>query len=355
MKLKKILQVFGLITVILTLLPILDLDYWFIRMLDFPHVQLTILTLTSLLLFFIKFEAKDYRDYLFIITLLSCFFLQGYKIYPYTPIAKLELLNSSENYDTSLTLFTANLLQENENSKKIIAEVEKIDADVLLFTETNKRWQNEIKKAISSKYSYTKGIALDNTYGMLLYSKYKLENTKINYLVDDSIPSIEAKLILPNQDKIQILAIHPTPPMPSENPKSTDRDTELMLIAKRAKNSNIPVIVMGDFNDVAWSHTSNLFSKVSGLLDARKGRGFYNTYNAKKHLIRWPLDHIYVSSEFRLKSMKSCEAIDSDHFPLFMELSYEPKKASEQEKPSASKQDLEEANQQIKRFKNKNN
>ncbi|WGD34083.1 endonuclease/exonuclease/phosphatase family protein [Olleya sp. YS] len=354
MKLKQFLQTFGLITVILTLLPTLDLDYWFIRMLDFPHIQLTILTLVSALIFLIKFDFKDYKDYLFIITLLGCFIFQTSKIIPFTPLVNTELKDYTTTSQDSLTLFTANLLQKNKNPSKVMQAIQSIEADVVVLTEANNRWKNDLSSVVNSLYPYKVEIALPNTYGMLFYSKHKLIEPEVKYLINDSIPSIHTKLQLPNQSIVQFYAIHPTPPMPQENPMSTERDAELMLVAKLANDSNYPVIVLGDLNDVAWSETSNLFKKISGLLDARVGRGFYNTYNAKNFILRWPLDHIFVSEEFRFKNKRVCKSIDSDHFPLFMSLSFEPNLANAQKKEPPTSLEIEEANKHLeKHFDNK--
>jgi len=349
MKLKLILQVFGIITVILTLLPILDFDYWFIRVLDFPHEQLTCLTLASALLFFIKFNCNEYRDYFFVATLFGCFAFQLYKIVPYTPVVKTELIETKSLSKDSIILFTANVLQKNKNTKKLKNLIPKIDADIMVLTETNLRWQSDLK-SVTSKYPYKLEVPLPNSYGMLLYSKFELLESQVKYLVDDSIPSIHTKLKLPNSDIIQLFAIHPTPPVPKENTYSTDRDAELMIVANLAKDSKIPVIVLGDLNDVAWSETSSLFKKVSELLDARIGRGLYNTYSAESFILRWPLDHIFVSEAFRYKSMRVCNSIDSDHFPLYMSLIYEPELAKEQLKKPATKEELENANKQIEEF-----
>ncbi|HSP82893.1 MAG TPA: endonuclease/exonuclease/phosphatase family protein [Gillisia sp.] len=182
---------------------------------------------------------------------------------------------------------------------------------------------------------------------MLLYSKFPLKNEQVKYLVDDSIPSIHTILQLPDGKDIQLYCIHPTPPMPQENPSSTDRDAEMMLVAKSSKDNKLPVIVAGDFNDVAWSQSTKLFKEVSGLLDPRIGRGFYNTFNANSVLMRWPLDHFFASDEFRLIKMELGEDIDSDHFPAYFEVQLEPEKASEQTPEEPTQEQKEDAEEQI--------
>ena len=91
-----------------------------------------------------------------------------------------------------------------------------------------------------------------------------------------------------------------------------------------------PTIVAGDLNDVAWSPTSELFVRLSGLLDPRTGRGFYNSYNAKSRLFRYPLDHVFHSKHFKLVRLERCPPIGSDHFPILIELQYVPGAEDEQ-------------------------
>lgn len=271
---------------------------------------------------------------------------------PYTPVYEKEV-NDTTTSDTSqdLKFFTANVLQDNTEHNKLAQQIKDLDADILLLTETDEVWQKAILGQLPSEYQYKVEVPLPNTYGMLLYSKLPLIDPQVHFLVDDSIPSIHTKFRLKSGKLVQFYAIHPTPPMPQENPKSTDRDAEMMIIAKKSRESKLPVIVAGDFNDVAWSPTSLLFQRVSGLLDLRVGRGFYCTFNSKKMLLRWPLDHVYVSPEFRFRSMKSAESIDSDHFPFYVVLSHEPEKAKEQLLEPTTKEDLKKANDQIENLK----
>lgn len=347
MKLKAFLQAFGLVAILFTLIPFIAADYWWIRVFDFPHTQLTILTMVALFTYFIKFDLKSKEDYIFAIVLGACFSYQLIKIYPYLPHGNYELKEAShEGEDLEIRFYIANVLQDNENPEILKQEIEKKDADVLLFMETNTRWMNDIRPAVEG-YPHRVEVPLDNTYGMLLYSKFPLRNAEVKYLVDDSIPSIHSVLQLPDGNEIQLYSIHPTPPMPQHNPSSTDRDAEMMLIAKSSKGNPLPVIVAGDFNDVAWSQSTKLFKDISGLLDPRIGRGFYNTFNARSYIMRWPLDHFFASDEFRLVKIELGEDIDSDHFPAYFVVKLEPEKAAEQRQEDASPNQEEAANEQI--------
>jgi len=352
--LKKFLIGFGIAAIILTLIPLIPSDYWWIRMFDFPHIQLTALTFIAILTYYIKFDFRNIKDYAFIAVLITCFVFQFIKIVPYTPFYEKEVMDANvTDKQTLIKLLTANVLQKNEQNEPLISIIKELDADVMVFTEANNRWKDVIVKNLSPEYKHKVELPLDNTYGILMYSKLELIDPEIKFMVTDTIPSIHSKLRLPSGDMVQLYAIHPTPPMPQENPLSTDRDAELMLTSQLVRESELPVIVIGDFNDIAWSPTSRLFQNTSELLDVRVGRGFYSTFNAKQYLLRWPLDHIYVAPEFRLSTMKACNSIDSDHFPYYVELNFEPKGAKDQMPEPATKEELEKAQKQLQKLKEK--
>jgi len=163
---------------------------------------------------------------------------------------------------------------------------------------------------------------MENTYGMMLLSKLPLTESAVNFLVKDSIPSIFTKITLRSGSIIDFYGVHPEPPVPGTD--SYERDTELLIIGKKIRESNNPTIVAGDLNDVGWSVTSKLFRKYSGLVDPREGRGLYNTYSVFVPLFRYPLDHIFYTKEFGLLTLEKLEGIGSDHFPLLIGLNYEP-------------------------------
>ncbi len=347
--LKSFLQGFGIIAIILTLLPLIAIDYWWIRVFDFPHVQLTGLTLAAFIAYFMTFDLKNYKDYLFITIVGACFLFQAYKVFPYTPLASYEIADSTPTDERNdFNIYSANVFQDNKEYDPLLKEIKSYDPDIILLMETNQEWKNAVHGTLSPDYPYQLLQPLDNTYGLLFYSRLPLSESKIRFLVDKEIPSIETRVTLRNGEKIQLYAIHPTPPMPQHNPMSSDRDTEMMKTAFQAKENGFPTVVIGDFNDVAWSDTTSLFRKVSGLLDPRIGRSLYNTFNAKNIFMRWPLDHLFTSPEFRVTTFETGDGINSDHFALHAVLTYEPSKSAEQDPIPATEEEVKRAREQLK-------
>lgn len=308
-----ILSTLSLLTV---LLPFVKKDFWMFRVFDYPRLQkfsIIGLVFIAWVVFFPKTDSLI--DWLLMASLGVSFLHLGYLILPFTPLGKKMIEEVKKpHHKECLNLLVANIYQHNTQYEKFLNLVEKRNPDIIFLLETDKKWLEGVK-SLREAYPHHIEIPKENTYGLLFYSKLPLLHHEINYLIDEEIPSIIADVEFDNQ-VVRIYGLHPTPPVPQENPHSTDRDAEILMIGKMAKEYDQPCLVIGDLNDVAWSYTTKLFLKSSELLDPRRGRGMYSTFNAKYKLLRWPLDHYFVSSHFRLVDMKVEEHIDSDHFPI---------------------------------------
>lgn len=270
-----------------------------------------------------------------------------FQVYPFTFLAKKQVIKAMRpNSEKSITLFIGNVFQDNRQAEEYLSSIQSVDPDLILLVETD-AWWAERAEIFQDDYPHSLLVPLENTYGMLLYSKFELIDASIKFLVEKDIPSVHTCVKLPSGDLIRFHGLHPTPPVPGENPRSTERDKEILKVARAAKKSELPVIVAGDLNDVAWSYTTLLFSKISGLLDPRRGRGFFNTFHAQHRLMRFPLDHIFCSTDFTLLDIKRMPNCGSDHFPMLIQLQYEPKAANIQEEPQADAADLKTADEKI--------
>ncbi|RZJ66843.1 MAG: endonuclease [Flavobacterium sp.] len=340
------LLVFSIVLVVASLMPLIKNEYWVFRVFDYPRLQKFTATLCciGLLLFF--YDSRQAFPMLLPSVMTANLLYLGYQIVPFTLFGKKQVLRATANSpEKSISIIIANVYQDNDNCVGCLDEVRRANPDIALFLETDSKWAEYLDE-LKDDFPYSVLVPLENTYGMLLYSKLELKDSEVKYLVESDIPSIHTTVLLRNGQPIQLYAVHPTPPVPKENPRSTERDKELLLVADLARNCKNPVVVIGDLNDVAWSYTTELFLKMSKLLDPRRGRGFYNSFHAHYWFMRFPLDHAFISEHLKLIEMRRLKNFDSDHFPIYISLQFDPKAAAQQEqelKPDA--EDIEIANE----------
>ncbi|MCA9643633.1 MAG: endonuclease/exonuclease/phosphatase family protein [Myxococcales bacterium] len=338
---------FGVVALATTLCSFLPFKSWWVRVFDFPRPQIAVVALLSLAsLAALRWKQRAWQDWVFAALLLGASIYQGLRIVPYSPLVTPQAsLSEKPAPERQLKLFVANVLMHNEDPTRLRDIIRAEQSDVLLLVETNQRWVDDLA-SVTQSYPHQLLKPLENTYGLAFYSRLKLEEAELRYLVQSDIPSVRTKLVLPSGDQIQFYGIHPRPPVPTEHDRSTERDAELLLVAREARDSKLPVIVAGDLNDVAWSTTTHRFQRISRLLDPRIGRGLFPTFHAEYPLMRWPLDHVFFSKRLQLVELNRLEGFGSDHFPISISLCLEPAEASENRAPEQPDQDDHESAQQ---------
>ncbi len=341
-----IFQLLALFLSVGVFLPLLRCDHWLVRGWDFPKIQifgLGLLVMAGLCVVSFK-DADTTRDWIVIALLgVSLIILAGW-IWRYTPLHRKEVLDGKG--ETRIRFIVSNVLMSNRESAKLIALVREHSPDLFVALETDRWWTEKIA-VLADEYPHAIELPQEDTYGMVMRSRLPLIDPSVEYIIREDIPSIHTDLRLADGTLVHLHAVHPKPPFPDEDTTSTDRDAELLIVGKRVEEKGGPTIVLGDLNDVAWSRTTRLFQKTSRLLDPRVGRGFFSTFHAGHWFLRWPLDHIFISDEFRVRKLERMPHIGSDHFPMFADFSYEPNGKHQQEAPEKDAGDDAEANEKI--------
>ena len=242
---------------------------------------------------------------------------------PYLPFAPLKVKTCPRNVPPKnrISLLTTNVLQTSRGADRLIGIVRQAEPDVFLAVEVDEWWVERLSSGLSGMYTHKIAYHLSNGYGIALFSRLELVEPEIRFLVDESIPSIRTKIKLRSGASIDIYGVHPRPPAVQKD--STERDVELLRIALEVKSRNAPAIVLGDLNDVAWSQSTNNFMRSGGLMDPRRGRGFFNTYPARWPGLRYPLDYIFSTPHFSVCMMRVLPAFGSDHLPLIAEFNFQ--------------------------------
>lgn len=342
------------LSVIATLIPLIAYKKWWIRGFDFPHLQVTFLTFLSVIGFAFYINTNSEFEVAFLCVTILTFIYQLKIIFPYTPFSTKQIANTRyHNKNASIRIFSSNVLQDNRDFERFEKVFKNSNPDVAVLLETDSWWCDKLNTL--KEYPHSVAYPLDNYYGIVLLSKLPLKDTEVKFLMADDIPSIHGKVQLKNGTWVRLYCLHPMPPSPTENEKSLDRDAELLLVAKEVKQQHEPVIVLGDLNDVAWSHTTRMFQRISQLLDPRIGRGFYNTFHVNYPFLRWPLDHLFVSNDFQLTDLKRTPSVGSDHFPMFAELCHNCDTKANETPDKPSTEDHQETRETIAKGKEENN
>ncbi len=336
----------GFIFTLFSFLPYLQVPWWWVRVLDFPRLHVAVILSVILVAYVATYYTWSWQINAMLALWVLAILNEVKYIYNFTPIARTEALRSEKQKpDNAFTILIANVRMVNKKHKKFQALVLKENPDILVMNEPDEAWHKSVCKAFDERYPYSIKKPLENTYGMMMYSKLKLSESEVRFLVEDDIPSFYTVVELRSGKKFDLYTVHPQPPRLLRDTET--REAELLLVAKNVKKTRYPSVVAGDLNDVAWSRTTNLFKQISGLLDPRVGRGFYNTYNAFIPLFRYPLDHVFYDPSFRLLRLKRLSKFGSDHFPISISLNYEPEREEEQDTPVAEPEDHQEANELI--------
>jgi endonuclease/exonuclease/phosphatase (EEP) superfamily protein YafD len=320
-------------------------QYWWMRIFDFPRIQVAAVITFILGVYPYFHEVDHWLEFVLLGLLVVALTIQIRYIYPFTVLAKPQALKYEKpDPDNSIRIMISNVRMENREADKFKQIVQEVDPDLLLVNEPDEWWAEQLA-VLDKTLPYSVKKPLSNTYGMMLFSRLELRDYEVRFLVAEGIPSIYTKVVLRSGEIIEFNGVHPQPPAFMKN--TEDREAELLLVGKMVKKSERANIVAGDLNDVGWSHTTHLFQRISGLLDPRLGRGFFNTYSVFVPLFRYPLDHIFYDPKFRLVKLARLPRFGSDHFPICIELIYQPEKQHNQRPAVANAEDKQEANELI--------
>ncbi len=355
------IEILSAIVIWLSFWSLIPRDEWWFRGADFPRLQILFIGIIAFFLLLFWQGVWDLKREIIFVLLIAALAFQLKMVLPYTFLWKKQVAQvRSEQLDSSkqISVLVSNVLTPNDQYHLLIEHIQKFQPDLVLTLETDQTWQNHLK-VIEQDYPYRVPVPLDNLYGMHLYSKLKLVDTDVKFILSDEIPSIHTTVILRSGQPVQLYCLHPKPPSPTEAKDSTLRDAELLIVGDQIKDLDESCIVMGDLNDVAWSRTTRLFQRISGLLDPRVGRKYVNTFHADYKFLRWSLDHLFHSTDFALVQMQRLPHIGSDHFPIFVTLQtgrvfeqiqeeLEQSDADEQEDQDAIQEGIEKAEKEEK-------
>ncbi|MFD0916500.1 endonuclease/exonuclease/phosphatase family protein [Pseudahrensia aquimaris] len=328
-----------------TLAGFFPLPHGLLRIFDFPRLQNAFIAAAGLITTLLLVEASVLRT-LVLLAFAFTMAVQAYAILRFTPLWK----SRSHAFDgdpecvPTASFFVSNVKMGNRQYEKVRERMAEANADICVFIETDADWIEGLY-VDSERYPFSVSHPMDNGYGMHLVSRYRIIKHEVLFRLNEEVPSFDLMVEHPSGPRFRLITVHPEPPIATRD--TVGRDAELALIGKEVRDYGEPLIVTGDLNDVAWSHSTRRFKRISKLLDPREGRGMFNTFHADYFFLRWPLDHAFHSPHFKLIAIKRMAHIGSDHFPMYYRLALTDTQKPKRENSEATAQDFEEADELI--------
>jgi endonuclease/exonuclease/phosphatase (EEP) superfamily protein YafD len=307
----------AVLLILATLVPQISTNWWLVRIFTFPQAQITALLVIVAIAAVPTLDLRKGWPKLLVASLAAAIIYQLQYLVAYSPLVRAEVATVEEcPRERRVRILVLNVMHSNSQYAATVELVQRVRPDLFLAMETDFEWARALRR-LESDMPNLVAEPRDGPWGMMLFSRLPLRNARVGHLVLDYVPSVRAWVELPSGSGFAFHGLHPKPPLMHS---SKTGDTELMMVGRKVRRSGEPSVVAGDLNDVPWSATTQRFQQVSGMLDPRVGRAFLATFMTDNPLLRWPLDHVFVTDSFRLVSLDRLPDVGSDHFPLLATL-----------------------------------
>lgn len=238
-------------------------------------------------------------------------------------------------YGTEFDFITFNVYPYNETMDDVIDWLRVQDADVVLLQEVNVEALPDLQAAMADRYPVQE--VNDSVHWDVLLSRYELVEREVfdlqgfahqRFVLDidgDPVEFYNMHLLMPVQDDARF-AVN-IPPELIWRYSETARDAQITELLQRVVQSDLPVVVAGDFNTSEFSPIYDVIN--ANMLDAfrRTNVGLGATWPAGESeelpdvlppLLR--LDYVWTTPQIVPLSSAIGPRLGSDHLPLAVTL-----------------------------------
>lgn len=221
---------------------------------------------------------------------------------------------NSEPSQETVTIAFFNKYYGNSNYEAIDTALERIQPDLIGFTEISKQDISSLRSLQTYQYVVYREASDNFTFGV--FSRYPLELLSVEQ--GEMIHTLVAKVTA--EPPYTLVVTHPFAPITPWD--IAMRDKELLAIQKYIKSvDNQRVILIGDFNITPWSKMYETFtSGMPKLKNAAQGKGLFLTWGSG--LIRAQIDHIFVPKTAFVESFKTEYVQGSDHYLIWSKIGF---------------------------------
>jgi len=231
-------------------------------------------------------------------------------------IAVLRAAPSAPGCDgSSVTVATANVRFSNVNRGPFLAWLGSHPADLVVVQEVTADWARALVSLPDYPYRYA--LTREDPYGIAVYSRWPLHGVETVDLARDGLPSLAGELEVGGQ-RVRFLGLHTHWPVTPA--LSRARDAALQQAATLARDSGVPVVLLGDLNLTPDAPAFPRLLEEGDLRDVMDGRRWRPTWQAGFWPLALRIDHVLVSPALCVEHAEVGPSVGSDHRPVIARL-----------------------------------
>jgi endonuclease/exonuclease/phosphatase (EEP) superfamily protein YafD len=307
-----LLRVAAVLTVLFSVLTAIDTRQHYVEL--FSHFRLQYLVVSLLLLIVFAVRRRAIYSLLLIVafTINASFVLPWYDLPLYDP----PLYDNSQaaTGDTRLKFLYANVLSTNRDHERLLDLISSERPDVILLQEVSTHWLAALQ-TLEADYPFSYSAAREDNFGIAIWSRLPLAAATHVDSPPLGYPTIIATTRIGGTD-LTIISTHPMIPLGRDNFGA--RNVQLQSVTELVAQASGEVLLSGDLNASVWDRHYRHFEKITGLRNARRGKGILPTWPTFMRPAMIPIDHVLVSSRIGITDIKTGPRIGSDHLPLIV-------------------------------------
>ncbi len=134
----------SLLSFVFTVLPFIRSPVWWIRIFDFPRVQIACLCLVSLVLLFIYVSYGKISNRIIISLVAGAFLYQISRIVKFTPLYRVDAPAATKKED-AFSVMQVNVEMSNRQTQKLKELIFRHQPDIVSINEPDEWWANKLK------------------------------------------------------------------------------------------------------------------------------------------------------------------------------------------------------------------
>jgi endonuclease/exonuclease/phosphatase (EEP) superfamily protein YafD len=224
-----------------------------------------------------------------------------------------------------LRVMSVNVLVSNPRHDDVIQAIEREQPDIVALQEVSRAWHPVVERLARQLPHVAPADWRLQPSDNILLSRHPITDSRMVIPRGQMrwFAHVEAT-VAANGRRVRVLAVHP--PLPAGPLLTSIRQTHLDYYARTAAASELPLLIVGDFNITPYSPRFRALLREGGLSYVHLGWAWPRSWPSanygrlQRYVRGFPIDHVLTSRHFAAADARAVADVGSDHYPIVADL-----------------------------------